>query len=128
MAGHREKHTMTDTVLNKETSLSGEEVISRAVQFFSSESWKPTGQSTRTATFEGRVPIPWVSLALTILGFMFCIIPGIIFYFLTIKKLRRFQNLVVAVGPANRGTSVTVTVPSEGKKLASRFLESLPET
>lgn len=47
---------MADLVTNGKTSLSAEEVIVRAIQFFSTERWKATSQSARTATFEGKPP------------------------------------------------------------------------
>lgn len=118
---------MADSVLNKQTSLSGEEVITRAVQFFSTESWRTTSQSPRAATFEGKPPIPWFMLFFTFIGYLCCVIPGVIMYIMVIKKLRRFQNLVVTVTPMSTGTEVTVTYPSHAKKLASRFLAALPE-
>ena len=118
---------MADSVLNKQTHLSGEEVITRAVQFFSTESWRTTSQSARAATFEGRPPIPWFMLLCTIIGYLCCIVPGIIMYIAVIKKMRRFQNLVVTVTPITSATEVVVTYPSHAKKLAERFLASLPE-
>lgn len=118
---------MADLILNKQTSLSGEEVITRAVQFFSTEKWRATTQSTRSATFQGRPPIPWFMLLLTIIGYFCCLVPGIIMYFLVIKKLRQFQNLVVTAAPLSRGTEVTVTYPSHSKKMAQRFLNALPD-
>jgi len=117
---------MADSVLNKQTSLSGEEVITRAVQFFSTESWRTTSQSARNATFEGRPPIPWFMLFFTIIGYLCCVIPGIIMYIMVIKKLRRFQNLVVTTTAMSQGTEVVVTYPSHAKKLAERFLNALP--
>ncbi|HEY5044077.1 MAG TPA: hypothetical protein VIK53_19065 [Verrucomicrobiae bacterium] len=118
---------MADSILNKQTSLSGEEVITRAVQFFSTESWRTTSQSACAATFEGRPPIPWFMLLLTVIGYICCVIPGIIMYIAVIKKMRRFQNLVVTVTPMSKGTEVTVTHPGHAKKLAQRFLAALPE-
>ena len=95
---------MADQVLQKQTTLAGEEVITRAVQFFSTESWRTTSQAGRAATFEGRPPIPWFMLLCTIIGYLCCIVPGIIMYIMVIKKLRRFQNLVVTTTPMNQGT------------------------
>jgi hypothetical protein len=118
---------MADSVLNKQTSLSGEEAITRAVQFFSTENWRATTQSARSATFQGKAPIPWFMLFLTIIGYICCFVPGFIMYIMVIKKLRRFQNLVVTVTPMSRGTEVVVTYPSHAKKLAARFLAALPE-
>lgn len=117
---------MADTILNKQTNLSGEDVIARAVQFFSNERWRPTTQSARTATFEGRVPIPWFLILLTVIGYFCCLVPGIIMYIAVIRKMRRFQNLVVSTSPMSRGVEVTVTCPSHAKGLAGRFLNALP--
>jgi hypothetical protein len=118
---------MADSILTKQTSLAGEEVVTRAIQFFSTENWRTTSQSTRNATFEGRPPIPWFMMLLTIVGYCCCIIPGIIVKIMVIKKMRRFQNIVVAVTAMNQGTEVTVTHPDHAKKLAGRFLAALPE-
>src|ERR1700722_7160831 len=118
---------MADFVLTKQTNLSGEEVVTRAVQFFSTENWRTTSQSPRNATFEGRPPIPWFMMLLMIVGYICCIIPGIIIKIMVIKKMRRFQNIVVAAPAMNQGTEGPVTHPSHAKKLAERFLAPLPE-
>jgi len=118
---------MADIILNKQTNLSGEEVITRAVQFFSNERWRATTQSARSATFEGRVPVPWFMLLFTVIGYICCIIPGIIMYVAFVRKMRRFQNLVVAARPMSRGTEVTLTCPSHSKGLAGRFFKTLPD-
>jgi hypothetical protein len=118
---------MADSVITKQTSLSGEDVITRSIQFFSTENWRTTSQSPRAATFEGRPPIPWFMMLMTIVGYLCCLIPGIIMWFMVIKKLRRFQNIVVAVTTMTKGTEVTVTYPDHAKKLAARFLAALPE-
>jgi hypothetical protein len=118
---------MADSVITKQTSLSGEDVITRSIQFFSTENWRTTSQSPRAATFEGRPPIPWFMMLMTIVGYLCCVVPGIIMWFMVIKKLRRFQNIVVAVTPMNKGTEVTLTHPDHAKKLAGRFLAALPE-
>jgi hypothetical protein len=117
---------MADLVLNKQTSLSSEEVVTRAIQFFSTASWRATSQSGRAATFQGMPPIPWFILLLTFLGFLFCLIPGIIMYVVAIRKLRRFQNLVVTATPSGQGSNVVVTYPAQARKLAERFLSALP--
>jgi hypothetical protein len=121
------KTHMADSVLNKQTTLSGEEVVTRAIQFFSTENWRTTSQSPRAATFEGRPPIPWFMMLMTIVGYFCCLVPGIIMWFMVIKKMRRFQNIVVAVSPMTMGTEVTVTHPDHAKKVAKRFLAALPE-
>jgi hypothetical protein len=118
---------MADSVLTKQTTLSGEEVVTRAIQFFSTENWRATTQSSRNATFAGRPPIPWLMLLLTIVGYLCCIVPGIIMYIAVVRKIRRLQNLVVVTTPVSGATEVAVTYPSHSKELAERFLAALPE-
>lgn len=117
---------MADLVTNGKTSLSAEEVIVRAIQFFSTEKWKATSQSSRTATFEGKPPIPWFMLLLTFFAFLAFIVPGIIMYVMVIRKMYRFVNLVVTANPIPNGTEVSISHPKTAKKLASRFLAALP--
>jgi len=102
-----------------------------SMRFFNSsnstESWRTTSQSPRNATFEGRPPIPWFMMLLMIVGYICCVVPGIVIQIMIIRKIRRFQNLVVATTAMNQGTEVTVTHPAHAKKLAERFLAALPE-
>jgi hypothetical protein len=117
---------MADLVANKRTSLSAEEAVTRAVQFFSTERWRATSQSARAATFQGKPRIPVFMLLLTIIGFMACLVPGIIMYMMTIRKMNRFQNLVVTANPLSGGTEVSVTYPKYSATLVSRFITALP--
>jgi len=116
---------MADKIANGKTSLSAEEVIVRAVQFFSTEKFKATSQSGRTATFEGRPPIPWGMLIVTILGFLCCIVPGIIMYIMVIRKMYRFYSLVVVANPIAGGTEVSITYPDFAGMLVPRFIGAL---
>jgi hypothetical protein len=117
---------MADKVITATTTLSPEDVVIRAVQFFSGENWRPSSHSGRTATFQGKPPIPWLYLALTIVGLVFCIVPGVIMYIMVIKKLNRFHNLVVTANPAAGETQVTIQCPDAASKLANRFIAGLP--
>jgi len=117
---------MSDKNINSKTTLQGEDVIVKAVQFFSTAKFRATSQSGRVVTFQGMPPIPWFMLLLTVLGFLFCVIPGIIMYVLVIRKLRRFQNLVVSTGPITGGTEVTITYPDWANDLVQAFLRTLP--
>jgi len=117
---------MADLVATRQTTVPGEEVIVRAVQFFTNEKWRPQTQSERIATFMGRPPFPIGSLILTLLLLFTTIIGGIIMYFFVARKMIRFQNLVVTVSPAKAGTDVNVTYPKHAKKLVDRFMELLP--
>ncbi len=117
---------MADAVAQAQTSLGCEDVIVRATQFFSTQNWRPTGQSGRTATFQGKPKIPWFMLLLTVVGFAACVVPGIIMYIMVIRKMYRFHNLVVTVTPITGGSEVIVQYPPTTEKLARRFLEALP--
>lgn len=118
---------MSDLVTNGRTSLSSEEVIVRAVQYFSTQKWRATSQSTRIATFEGKPPIPWFMLLLTIIGFLCCLVPGIIMYIMVIRKVYRFHNIVVTANPITNGTDVSVSYPKNAGKLVDGFLSALPQ-
>lgn len=119
---------MADKVERAQTTLQSEEVIVRAVQYFSTARWRATSQSARTATFEGKPRIPWFWLLLTLIGFMACVVPGVLLYIFVIQKMNRFQNLVVSVTPIPPGSEVTVQFPPEASVLVRGFLTALPTT
>ncbi len=116
---------MADLVASAQTTLGSEDVIVRAVQFFTNEKWKPQTQSARIATFQGRPPIPIGSIILMIV-FIETIIVPVIMYIMIIRKAMRFQNLVMTANPSKSGADVTVTYPKHAKKLVNRFMELLP--
>lgn len=119
---------MADLVANTHTTLPAEEVMVRAVQFFTTERWRTQSQTNRIATFVGVPKIPWAHLALAIL-LMFClIVPGVIYYFVVIAKLRRLQNIVVTTTPREPGCDVVVTYPQHAQKLVDAFFSALPQT
>jgi hypothetical protein len=117
---------MADLLSNTKTTLSNQETVVRAVQFFAREKFRTSSQTDRIATFDGMPPIPWGMLLLTIIAFMACIVPGIIMYFVAIKKIRRFQNLVVTANPIAGGTEVSISHPKWARKHVERFLQILP--
>lgn len=118
---------MANDIANKHTSLDSDEVMTRAIQWFSNEKWKPTSQSSRALSFEGRMPVPWVHLLFTLIAFACLVIPGIILYILLIKRARKFQNLILTTSPTKEGgCDVTINYPGYAKKFVNRFLDSLP--
>lgn len=117
---------MAELVSNKTTSISPDEVIVRAVQFFSTGRWETTSQSSRSITFRGKPPFPWITIFFMFIGFLLCIIPGLIMYFVFVRKIYRFYNLVVTTTSAEDGTHVTVSHPSFASSLVSRFFDALP--
>jgi hypothetical protein len=117
---------MTEHVYSLRTTLAPEDVVVRAVQYFSTTKWRSSGQSGRTATFEGMPPIPWVHITLMFLAFAACVLPGIVYYFFVIQKLRRFQNLVVAATPVPGGSEVVINYPSFASSLVTEFTKNMP--
>lgn len=117
---------MGNRIRTVQTTLSPEDTIVRAVQFFSNQSWRPSSQTSRSVTFQGKQGIPWFMLLLTFVGFLFCILPGIILYFFVIQKMYGFVNLVITVTPIADHSEVTVSHPSSANGLVRRFTESLP--
>jgi RNA polymerase subunit RPABC4/transcription elongation factor Spt4 len=117
--------TKAGLVLSIHTILPSEEVILRAVQYFTGEKWRTQTQSARIATFRGRPPIPIGSIIVMIIFVETIIIP-IIMYIIIIRKAMRFQNIVVTANPIAQGSEVVITYPSHAKKMASKFLDLLP--
>lgn len=119
---------MADQVATKRTSLPAEDTVVRSVQFFTTGRWRAQTQSTRMATFAGRPPIPVGLLIVTIIGFMACIVPGIIAYILMVKKTIQLQNIVVTATPRPDGGSEVVIKHSQyAAKLVKEFLAALPD-
>ena len=117
---------MAELVQTKKTSLAPQDVMMRAVQYFTTGKWRAQSQSERIATFVGRPPIPIGLLILTIIGFMCCIIPGIILYIMAIKKVIQLQNIVVTANPTESGSEVTVKHSKSATNLVTEFVSLLP--
>jgi hypothetical protein len=117
---------MADLVETKETSLEPAEVITRSVQFFTGSRWRTQSQSERIATFAGRPPIPIGMLLLTILGYISCLVPGILLHILVIRRMIQLQNIVVTTKAVGEGSEVVIKYSSTATKLVHEFLEALP--
>lgn len=117
---------MPELVANIRTSLTPEEVILRAIPFFTGEKWRTQSHSARIATFVGRPKIPWLLIFITIFSFLFFVIPGIIMYFFVVRKMARFQNIVVTSNPTSNGSEVVITYSKHAKKLVNKFIATLP--
>lgn len=117
---------MPDLVATRSTSLPPEEVLVRAVQFFTTENWRAQSQTNRIATFVGVPKMPWFQLILVLILFMCFIIPGFIYYLIVIRKMRRLQNMVVTTTPKDSGCDVVVSYPPHAAKLVTNFFAALP--
>jgi len=118
---------MADLVVTRYTTLAPEDVLVRAVQFFTNETWRAQSQTNRVATFVGVPKIPWFQLMLAILLTFCLIIPGLIYYLLVIRKLRQLQNVVVTTTPREVGCDVVVTYPSYAQRYVDSFFAALPD-
>ena len=117
---------MADLVRTTSTSLPPEEVLVRAVQFFTTENWRAQSQTNRIATFVGIPKIPWLQLLLVVIFSACFIIPGFIYYLIVIRKMRRLQNMVVTTTPKGQGCDIVVSYPPQAAKLVENFFAALP--
>jgi hypothetical protein len=117
---------MAEQITNARTTLGAEDVVVRAVQFFTTESWRMRTQSTRIVTFAGKGKIPCGLLILTIIAFFFFVIPGLLLYILVIRKTYSYQNLVVTTTPVAGGSEVVITHPASAQAMVQRFIAALP--
>lgn len=117
---------MADLVATKTTSLPPEEVLVRAVQFFTNERWRAQSQTGRIATFVGVAKIPLIQILLVLLLTVCFVIPGFIYYLIVIRKMRQLQNMVVTTTPKGLGCDVVVSYPPHAAKLVANFFASLP--
>ena|SRR5689334_3114710 len=117
---------MADLTQARNTTLPPEDVLVRAVQFFTNERWRAQSQTNRIATFVGTARVPWTHLAVMFLLLMCGAIPGILYYFVVINKMRRLQNIVVTTTPADLGCGVVVTYPAHAQRFVDAFFGSLP--
>lgn len=85
---------MSQQVLTFESTLPPEEVTVGASVFFTSQRWQVQSQSPRVCTLIGRPPILW-KLVLTIVGYVVCIVPGIIMHLLVLRDAVRLHSIVV---------------------------------
>jgi len=117
---------MADRTVTRDTTLPPEEVLVRAVQFFTNEKWRAQSQSSRIATFVGVRRIPWLQIVILLFLFACFLIPGIIYYFVVVAKARRLQNIVVTTSPKDSGGAVVVTYPPHAQKMVDAFFGSIP--
>ena len=119
---------MADLVATTQTTLPPEEVMVRAVQFFTNEKWRAQSQTNRIATFVGVIKVPWIHLLLAVLLMLCLIVPGVIYYFLVIRKMRNLRNIVVTTTPKDTGSEVVVTYPADAQRMVSSFFAALPHS
>ena len=117
---------MADLVAKTQTKLPPDEVMVRAVQFFTNEKWRAQSQTNRIATFVGIAKIPCFTMVLVVVLTICFVVPGLIYYFVVVRKLRRLRNIVVTTTPNETGTEVVVTYPPDAQKMVDSFFQALP--
>lgn len=118
---------MADLVVTRYTTLAADEVLVRAVQFFTNENWRAQSQTNRVATFVGVPKIPWFQLTLAILLTSCFVVPGLVYYLLVIRKIRQLQNVVVTTTPKETGCDVVVTYPAYAQRYVDSLFAALPD-
>ncbi len=116
-------------ILTYETTLPPEEVTVGAAVFFTNERWQVQSQSPRVCTLVGKPPLMagfWKVIVM-ILGFLFCIVPGIIAWFSLVRDAYKLHNLVINANPTSLGSTVMITFPQHAALMVHRFLSSLPQ-
>lgn len=131
---------MAQKVTNAKTTLSAEDVIVRAVQFFTNERWRAQTQSSRAATFRANVPVSQIvtGLFLLVAGFILsCTIVGMIvgipmfiagssILFFAKRRARDSRDLVVTATQSGSGSEVVITHADQAARSVNQFVESLP--
>ena len=65
---------------------------------------------------------------LTVVGFAFCVVPGIVMYVLVVKKMYRFYSLVVSATSGEDGaTAIFISYPDFAEHLVETFLRAVPQ-
>jgi hypothetical protein len=117
---------MADLTATRSTTLPPEDVMVRAVQFFTNEKWRAQSQTNRVATFVGIARIPWFQILVAVILLACLIVPGVIYYYAVLLKMRRLQNIVVTTTPSSTGSEVVVTYPPHAQRLVDGFFAALP--
>jgi hypothetical protein len=119
---------MADLTTSISTTLPPEEVLVRAVQFFTNDRWRVQSQTNRIATFVGAPKVFTFFRALVFLILLGCfVIPGVIYYAMVFRSARRLQNLVVTTTPDEGGCTVIVSYPKHAQRMIDNFAAALPK-
>jgi hypothetical protein len=117
---------MAEVVAAAKTSHGYEDVIVSAINFFVERNWRLSEQSARTAAFVGRPAIPWRVQLLLGAGLLALIVPGVVYYLLSVRKSYGFAKVVVSATPIHGGTEVAVRHPAPAAPIAQQFVGTLP--
>lgn len=116
---------MPDLQVSKVTAMKPADVMVRAVRFFTAQRWRVKSQNGTIATFTGAARLDWPHRLRVILLTLCLIVPGILYYFLGVRRSRREQTVCVELMPAGERCKVMVTYPAEDSELIVEFLAGL---
>jgi hypothetical protein len=116
---------MPDLQVSKVTALKPAEVMIRTVRFFTAQHWRVKSQNGTIATFTGLSRLDWSQRVMVIVLTLCLVVPGILYYFLGIRRGRREQTVCVDLMPEGERCKVMVTYPAEDSELIVEFLAGL---
>lgn len=116
---------MPDLIVSKVTAMKPADVMTSAVRFFTAQNWRVESQNGYVATFVGMPKLYWVHTMLAVVLTLCLIVPGILYYFLEIRGMRRLQSINVNLNPQGDRCAVTVTYPPGNNDLILHFLADL---
>lgn len=135
---------MRNQELKYQTALQGEEVILKAVHFFTDERYRVQTQAERTVIFAPGFELPLGGIVMFIGGIILCAtlvgaiigVPLLIIGAISVAKAksraRGFRGaLVITTAPIKDGAEITITYPPRAfrtSKLVKRFTETLPKS
>jgi len=128
---------------NYQTALQSEEVILKAVHFFTDERYRVQTQAERTVIFALGFELPLGSIVMFIGGVILCAtlvgaiigVPLLIIGVISVAKAKsRVRGsrgaLVITTAPIKEGAEITITYPPRAfrtSKLVKKFVETLPK-
>lgn len=133
---------MKNQDLKYQTTLQSEEVILKAVHFFTDERYQVQTQAERTVIFAPRFELPLGSIIMFIGGAILCAtlvgaiigVPLLIIGAISVAKAKSRARgsrgaLVITTTPIKEGAEITITHPPRAfrtSKLVKKFVETLP--
>lgn len=116
---------MPDLLVTKTTALKPADVLVRAEQFFASERWQVKLRNGCFTIFEGRPRADSLQLLYVFLLTLCLVIPGIVYYTLSVRRQRRVQTIAVSANPRGERCEVQVTYQPGAERLMTEFLAAL---
>ena len=117
---------MENGTLSQKTTLKPNEVITRAIHFFSTSKWILHSQSSTIVTFRGKSNIGCSPVLVTMVLLIFAVIPGLIYFYYVRTHLPMVNIVVSANDIDSKGSEVIVSYPQYEDKRVKEFISTLP--